>query len=480
MYTKDDFLEVIKNTAKKQPLTTALMQAGDGRIMQIQEAMATMLAMISEQVDLCSAEPFVKARDSTVLADNSIRGGVFTAKPARGLLSVVNASESSLSLDVGRVLIDQQGYQWKVVKAVNFDGLATDINLEVEQIVTEKRTIIADNPNGFYSIELDYESDNGYISSISVTVNDDVFLPCYKFNAVAVGDKVFHVESNERKQVVIKFGLSGVLGYGVKSGDKIKIDLNLTFGDVATTKGDPFVLDYLNEGEDALSFEFKKILVSGVKPFDIAILRELSKYPSVYDDNAVYLGEFERLLRLKFSDFNYIRVWNEQEEERVRGINVENVNTLFYSYSVNNDLQLVYNTANFSSLIEDELRKADNSYKFKHVSVVDKIINIKIKARISKVFNHDDVKDEIKTIILNQYSKESIKKKSLKNGIILHKDIYNSIINLPALKDLNSDLTVEILNNKDLDKPEFFYFVADNSLTIELETTAGVSHLWKS
>ncbi len=83
MLTKSDFQQAIADSINNYPAVAPLYQAGDPRIIQHLDAMATMLAMLSAQIETAMTEPFEKVRDSTVLADAAMRGIVRKGTPAR-------------------------------------------------------------------------------------------------------------------------------------------------------------------------------------------------------------------------------------------------------------------------------------------------------------------------------------------------------------------------------------------------------------
>ena len=83
MLTKADFQRAIRDSISSYPAIAPLYQAGDPRVLQHLDAMATMLAMFSAQLETAMSEPFEKTRDATVLADAAMRGIVRKATPAR-------------------------------------------------------------------------------------------------------------------------------------------------------------------------------------------------------------------------------------------------------------------------------------------------------------------------------------------------------------------------------------------------------------
>lgn len=72
MWTKNDYKQKIADSISKYPAIAALFEVNDPRIMQHLDAIATMLAMQSAQIEVAQNEPFQKTRDSTVLADAAI------------------------------------------------------------------------------------------------------------------------------------------------------------------------------------------------------------------------------------------------------------------------------------------------------------------------------------------------------------------------------------------------------------------------
>ena len=66
MLTKKGFQQAIVDSVAAYPAVAPLYQAGDPRILQSLDAVATMLAMFSSQIETAMAEPFEKVRNSTV------------------------------------------------------------------------------------------------------------------------------------------------------------------------------------------------------------------------------------------------------------------------------------------------------------------------------------------------------------------------------------------------------------------------------
>src|SRR5690606_37397032 len=104
---------------------------------------------------------------------------------------------------------------------------------------------------------------------------------------------------------------------------------------------------------------------------------EISAYPSVYNSSAVYLGNFDFLIRRNLGPFRFLSIWNEYKEEQVRGADIDNINTLFVT-AVKDGVD----DATLRSQIYDAIKAADDSYKIKDVAVDEIEIPVVIVAKV--------------------------------------------------------------------------------------------------
>lgn len=465
MYTKQDFEEAIKQSFLTKELTAALYQVSDPRIMQIMDAQATMLAMLSQQVEVAMQEPFSKARDATVLSDAAAKGLIFTAKPCRVTIYAVNEGNTDVVISSGRNVIDSSGRYYQITETqtvkARSDGLLT-----AEQIQIETQTHTVEDSDPFYSIAVSQPKDGSAISYLQVKVNDEVFSPSYKFNGVEVGDKVYHVESDEFKQLSIKFGASGIIGTAPNIGDVVTIEKGLTFGDITPEIESPFSLQYVqNQNENNVKFYMAHLLRAGTSSASMSTLRELVKYPSIYDSNAVFLGEFDVLLRSKFSNLAFLSVWNEAKEETARGANQANVNKLFVSFSLLSGSTL--EKAAVQDQIEAVIQEADDSYRVKFVEPVTDIVSVTVGASVSRSYDSSQTISKAKEVILNEYGRNAY---SVKQGkvVIKHKDISDLLRNnVPAFADTRGDIFVNV-SKPQSSLPEVYRYVDENSIQLNL------------
>ncbi|BBR73851.1 hypothetical protein [Acinetobacter baumannii] len=211
----------------------------------------------------------------------------------------------------------------------------------------------------------------------------------------------------------------------------------------------------------------------GVDPLAVSELRLLSSYPSLYDEDAVFLGNFDYAVRKKFMKrAQFISVWNETLQEQHFAITYRDINHL-------NLVVVAKNPAEQATLEQDICRYigyCDNLYEGKvnvH-EVVEKPIEVKIKGSLASVHNTDMVKTQIKELLVERYGRESLSSSRwLVNGFNTQEmgKLIND--NIVAFQDRMSDFTIMLSN--ELNKPNEWVYVTKDSITVELERTADIS-----
>ncbi|AIY41972.1 hypothetical protein LT85_2814 [Collimonas arenae] len=239
-YSKEDFDRVIVNSVSQFPELAALYQVGDPRLLQAQSAIAQMMAMMSQQLEIGAMEPFDKVRDSTILADASLKGLMPMAIPARVRVRVENPTGAPFSIAAGRGLLDSSGrmYVADLPVTVPADG-AGYAELLQKQVRTIAHTVSVSQP--FYKIEVSQPSDGRFISGISIAdASGTPYIYSVEFTNVANGDKVFHVECDECRRLFVVFGYAGYVGYQPSVGEVLTLTVYEATGDVRPDAGSPF------------------------------------------------------------------------------------------------------------------------------------------------------------------------------------------------------------------------------------------------
>lgn len=309
MLTKADYQRAIRDSIASYPTIAPLYQAGDPRIMQHLDAMATMLAMFSAQVEAAHAEAFEKTRDATVLADAAMRGIVRKGKSARVRVRAINTSSSAFTVESGRTLLDSSGLLWRVETpaAVPAGGEAT---FEASQVRSSTVTHTVSGTEPFYAIEVPAPEDDSYLCAIAVSDADGAFEYRDRYVNTAPDERVFHVEADDRQRTYVRFGFDGVVGVQPKDGAEITLTVFYTSGEVSPAYDSPFSFEYLGSpAESAIELRMDALLIAGQNPMPMSVLRDLARYPSVYDNNAVFLGEFDFLVRRNSATAALPRQW---------------------------------------------------------------------------------------------------------------------------------------------------------------------------
>lgn len=464
MTTKAEFQQKIADAISSYPTAAQFYQAQDPRLLAQLNAMATMLAMFSDQQDVAAAEPFTKARDVTVLADAAVKGVLPFGSPTRARLAVTNGGSQAVTIAAGRRLLDTQGRLYVVAVGSSVPA-AGSANIEVLQRREEvlAHTVTVSQP--FYTIDVPQPA-VGSLAEVRVKDSSStVFTYTPNFTNVPVGATTFHLETDESRQLYVQFGAEGIAGYQPAAGEVFTVTLVITEGYLELAAGLPFAFEYsASIAETLLTLTLDAVLAPGANPMDIATLREVCSYPSIYDDNAVYLSNFDFLVRKQLSPFDFLSIWNEQREEEVRGASVDNINHLFVAAR-----KAGVAPATLQAQIEQVIWSADDSYRITHVEVDDVEIPVVITIYAQSVYDFAAVAEQVRQIILAEYGAASDWAKRGENRI-LYKAVYESLRNqVQALQGTNSDMRLEVTDPVEAVLPEQFRYVSQASLTVTVE-----------
>ncbi|WP_293000027.1 hypothetical protein [Nevskia sp.] len=473
--TRSEYLDLIRNSISEYPDAALRYQAGDQRLLASLGAIASMCAALSQQIEVSSAEPFEKVRDATILADAALKGILPMAVPATVRVLIRNNSAAPFTLQAGRAMLDSAGNLYfaltPVTVAVGGTGVAV---LQQRSTRTQTYTVAQSVP--FLAIEIAAPADDRLICGISVRRSDgQVFIYTPEFCNVGIGDFIYHVESDELRRLSVRFGYDGIVGYQPAVGDQFIIEIGECNGDVRPGIGSPFALQYTFTPQDSLiTVEMDALLESGAAPMDIPTIREISKYPSIYDSSAVFRGEFDFLVRRNVPGLRFLSVWNEQREEIARGPSVDNINRLFVSFiEAQGD-----DRATVQARIAAVIRDADDGYSIRFVPPVDVPIAVQIEAFVSLVHDPVAVANQIRGAALNEYG---IDTPAARRGSVepQYKRLYDRVRrDVPAVADSEADLRVVITPPAGPVLPEQRRAVTAASLSVTVTPRTQQSEGW--
>lgn len=479
MYLKSDFYDALAQAVSARPAAASAFRAGDPRLLAQMDAVATMMAMLSMQIDVAEVEPFVKARTGTVLADAALKGVLPLARPAKVQVDVDNPGVAPVTLTVGRGLLDGKGRRYTVDASatVPAGGTAT---ITAQQLTTRQVAHVVAGSAPFYEVTVPESPEGSFLAGLDVEDGVGAFTYSPDFCNVAAGDRVFNVETDEYRRLRIRFGASdaggAVIGHQPANGDGLTITLRECAGVIELEAGAGFALEYVgNAAEAELKLTLDSVLSTGAKPPDVDVLRMLARYPALHDSNAVFLSNFDFLLRRKLPDVEFLSVWNEQVEEAARGANVANINKLFVSFVIPSQT-----SATSQAQIRAAIARADDSYKVAFVTPRVIEVPVTVAAQVSVVHDTDDVEAQIRTVLLTEYGQGSIAaSRGMSNTFRLQQ--LNQLLqdNVPALQDQISDFSV-VIGATPAPLPEDYRYFSTASITVTVTRAQEATGLWNA
>ena len=488
MYTREQFMQKAKEVSlAKYPEMAALIKAGDVRVLQQLEAMATMLEMYSAQVEVAQSEPFEKTRDSTVLADAAMRGIIPKSKPSLVGMTATNNSEATISVSAGRALIDPNGRIYKTESPVTIHS-GSSATITAAQVYSKESTHTVNGSRPFYEVAISLADDDSSLCGLEVRDSNGAYEHRDRYTNTAAGERIYHIEADERQRVYIRFGQDGVVGVQPVEGTEVTIISHYSMGDVRSEAGALMVLEVMGDPAEAqMEMRIDELLARGQNPPSIIDLRELAKYPSIYNNNAVFLGEFDFLVRRNFPDLKFLSVWNEGIEEGVRGMSLDNMNALFVACLSDNEEVVhsgdmpsveVLELTDTQKQIEKQIKAADDSYRVRFYAPVRSPIAVTIRATIPTSYDRGSVSDNIREVMLAEFGEGSRQSKHGRS-MPLYQQVYQLLrASIPALQVSGTDLEVDIEKRGDDVRPELWRYVSAETLTIGVDTKNCSTPYW--
>lgn len=489
MLTRDDFLQLADDRIANYPALLPHYQVKLPYLMWQLESNAAMLAAHSAQIEVALTESFDKARDATILADAAMRGIVPKAEPARVQILLKNENVTPYTMETGRILFDSKGNPYIVSTPVTV-GAGSTGTFEATQVKKETVTHTVVNSTAFYSIQVPDSTDGSFLSGLDVEDVDGFYEYRNSYVNTFPDKRIYHVEVDDKRRVYVRFGQKNIVGTQPNDGTAITLTVYRSVGEISPAYQSPFDFDYLaNQSESLVTLKMNSLLFGGQNPIDIVTLRELAKYPAVYDHNAVFLGEFDFLVRYQFPTLQFLSIWNESVEEVARIASVDNINVLFVAVLSLDGTETVKTETNPASpvapdvitsltatqtLIKAAILAADDSYKVKFYTPVRYKIPTTITAVVSTSYVASEVQAKIIEVILAEYGAAAANSKRGANQP-LYREIYALLkLKVPELNDGRADLQVTIEQPVGNLRPELWRYIASDSLTVTV-TVANIT-----
>lgn len=492
MFTREQFVQkAIDTSTTKYPEMAALIKAKDPRVMQQIEAMATMLEMYSSQLEVAQSEPFDKTRDSTVLADAAMRGLTPKSSPSVVSIQVTNNSSENWEIECGRELIDTSGRSLRVDSPLSL-AAGQSGQITATQVYSKEVRHEVSGSRPFYAIPIEMADDDSHLCGIRLTDSNGEYEYRNRYTNTLAGELVYHIESDERRNVHLRLGQRGVVGSQPFDGDILNIVSHYSMGKVDHKVNSLVMLGEVKDAADAnVEMRISEVLFEGENPLSMSTLKQLSKYPSVYNRDAVFLGEFDFLVRSNFPDLKFLSVWNEGMEESVRGAHLDSINAIFVSCFMGNETVLQDNGASSYSPVKiteltwvqeqilQKIKMADDSYRVHFYAPVKKPIRTEISATIPTSYDALMVKSQIEKVMIDNFGEGSVQRSG---NLPLYQQVYELIkMSVPAMSVGRSDLIVNIGGEDNDDaRPELWRYMTDSSLSVSVKSANMTTPSWGS
>lgn len=470
--TKEALRQAALNALSQYPAVALAVQAGDPRVLAQIGAQVEMLSLMVDHTEVSRFEAFTKSRDSTILADASLKGILPLARACRVKVSLQNKGGAAFQVVAGRRFLDSKGRLYQADAAVTIpSGQTALVAMTQKDVRSVSHTVQIAQP--FYEIQVPL-SDSVHLASLSVWKGSAelAYSPDY-FNITA-GQLAYTVETDELRRLWVRMGDSSRVGYSVSAGDVFEMRITECEGAVTDlTAGETFTLQYiLTPADGQVSATLSTVDDSGANPPTMADLRVMARYPAIYDHNAVYLGEFDALLRRYLSP-RFLSVWNEQIEESVRGASVNNINTLFVSGLING----MANAA-FEARVRELIARADDSYKVRFVATDIEPVPVSIVASVSVVHDAASVESQIRAAVLAAFGDGAPDvSQGMRNPIRVQAITRILKAQVPALQDDAADFRVTVTLPATV-LPEQFLHVSAASLSVTVQRANFGNALW--
>lgn len=467
--------EITEQVLQDYPDYYARYKAGDTSIAAPIRSIQHIMAEFGRDVDLSEIEPFVRSREASILADASNKGILPLCTPCQHEIEIRNSDKTrSLNLAAGRIIEDGQGRSWRLLQAANVPAESTT-TISAEQSEIREITYSPEVTETFHNVPLDLEDDI-YLFRLDVQDQDNnAFNFVTRWMNTEQGEYAITLKTNTRRKIIMQFGDSERFGRTLTAGTVLSIKIYESHGDIDVSQLREASLQQVNssiEQRAVIRFKPDGLINRGANPLTIEQMSLLSSYP-MYDDNPVFLGNFNFLTLKKFLPrADYLNVWNEVVQEQFYGADYRNINKLFVAVSA----KIPSEQASLQADIAYFLGKADNLYsgqdKIVHRSVVERPFELYIEGLLSPVHDVESVKAQIKTLLLRYFGKGTTAAcYYLANGFNV-KEINKVLALIPAFQDRTSDIKIR---TEDLiiqpPKPHEWIYLTENSIHIDIKST---------
>lgn len=469
-------LSSIDSHLNDYPEVAERWRAGDPTVRAMMTSVVETVLWLSRDNQVNITEPFIKSKQSTIIADAINKGILPVATPCQHMLTIENNGNSKVSLSQGRLVEDGTGRQWRLMSSATINGH------ETKKVLAEQSTVNHIEVNipvseSFYRLDVS-TTDGAYLSSLSVynaTLGMN-FQYTPKFMNAGLGQAAYTLQSHNLEDITIVFGDSERAGVTVQAGDTYEIAITQSYGYVDQSSLSSAALSEIYESEESklnLYFKAGDLVRAGADPLSVAQMRLLASYPSMYDHNAVFMGNFDFLVRKHFMQrFDYMAIWNETINEKHYGASLDAINHQFLTVVAKNKIEQNALVEDIKKLVANADSLLDGKVNVR--AVKERPYQVTITGRLATVHDMDAVKTQIKELLLENFGRGALSS-SYHNPDGFNKQEISIKIrsDITAFQDRISDFSVLTEDTaKNPIKPHEWAYMTEESIKIDMTRTA--------
>lgn len=481
MQTLNDVKKRLLINLQDTPEIALRYQNGDPLVVGMLQAQAGMIADQSSDLDIAQIEPFMKTNVRTILADATNKGILPIATPCQHYIEVENKGNNHVSISAGRYFDDLQGRTWHFLQTANVGpGETVKVQAEQSQVRTIKYQAVYTET--FHQVMLELQED---LHLCGIRVYDDrgnSYAYRSRWLNCPPGEYAYNLKTDTLRRITAEFGDDLRCGKTMLANTMVSFELTESDGAIDASVLREASLQEIVVADEAkiqLKFSTGGIIRSGAAPLSIEQMRLLSSYPT-HDQDAVFLGNFDYAVRKNFmSRCNYLTVWNEAVHEKYYKATLDDINHLQLAFSPKNPNE----TAQLGADIKVFLGQADSLYKGRvhQHNVQVRYFKLEINAKLAPVHNVETVKEQIITLLLARYGRDSLAASYFLADGFNTQEIADALkTNIAAFQDHISDfnLTSEDLSINPI-QPHQWTFVDKSSIKVNIQRTATTgTNLW--
>ena len=485
MSERNKILASINSHINDYPEVAERWRAGDPTVRAMLTSIVEAVIYLKRDNDVNAIEPFIKSKNRTIIADAINKDILPVATPCQHKLTVENTAAVTQTLSQGRLIEDGTGRHWRLLASLTLSAGQTKTVLAEQSIINRiEMTIPINEP--FYTVRLSTTED-AFFSAIDVVnkTTGEQYKQAPKFMNAGINEPAYTLQSDNLKSINVIFGASDRAGKTVQAGEVYEFIITQSYGEIDLASLRQAALSEIYTSDESRLNIFFKVgdrVRAGANPLSINQLRLLASFPSMYDRNAVFMGNFTFLVMRHFMNrLDYMAIWNETIQERYYGAALDNINhinlaVVAKSGDATEQYQLVEDikqlVARADSLLEGRIR----------VKIVEpRPYNITITGRLAAVHDMDSVRVEIKELLLLGYGKGSLAASHHNADGFNQQEIATRLRSvISAFQDRISDFTVmgEDVATTPV-KPHEWAYLDETSITINLTRTADSGNaLW--